>query len=104
MKELLQAELALLSQIGTIASRRELHAPEEHAGEDLLALAQIVVDLTLPRNARRLAALVWGCYRTGADVNRAGIIFGFVRFSRLLQAAATAERACGDAVPAGFRM
>jgi hypothetical protein len=75
------------------------------AGEDLLRLAEIVVQLNNPANARRLAALTWGAYRTPDDENRAGVIFGFVRFYRLMRAAACADLSTAqDSIPAGFRM
>jgi hypothetical protein len=105
MKTQLDIELPLIRQIVEIAHRRERRLPEEHAGEDLLRLAEIIVQLNNPANARRLAALTWGAYRTPDDENRAGVIFGFVRFSRLMQVAAVSEQAADqESIPPGFRM
>jgi hypothetical protein len=105
MKTLLDVELPLLIEIVNIADRRERKLPEDEPGADLLRLAEIVVNLNHPRNARRMAALAWGAYRSGADVNRAGIVFGFVRFSRLMRAAACADLSTDqESIPAGFRM
>jgi hypothetical protein len=105
MKTMLDVELPLIRQIVEIAHRRERRLPEEHAGEDLLRLAEIIVQWNNPANARRLAALTWGAYRTPDDENRAGVIFGFVRFYRLMRAAACADLSTAqDSIPAGFRM